>query len=457
MADVYSEAAGLIPKLGPAGDLLALSAAPIAVAVTAFLITHLKEARITTLQGAIDRLKEERDFQIAKEQEAAAKDAARIREQLDSLQADYQSLEAKYQRVTQAGAVIQTQLKTIEDMAGDIADRIGVDECSILVPAPTRIAGDTPENLVFLYASGPAAEALKHVHVPMGGSGAGAVYQSGEAAVTRSAGAKTPAFSTKTDTVTGFTTREMLSVCLRYRTRTVGVAQFVNKHGGAGFTPEDVQRAQNECLQLAGRVAEFVADPTRLIALGHAPREERVEATIMVIDLSGFSRMFETLDSSVITDLLNQYFQDVCRIAMDQGADIDQFMGDGALLTFNVIDRKPDHAESALNAARHMREAFRRLREKWRLLGHVAAGQLFLRIGLSFGKVARAEIGYRNSRMTVIGKPVNTAAKACGAAPRDRDVIVVTPAFNAAVMGSIDIAKLTSTTPDLHDDLFELL
>jgi class 3 adenylate cyclase len=104
-----------------------------------------------------------------------------------------------------------------------------------------------------------------------------------------------------------------------------------------------------------------------------------------------------------------------------------------------------------------MREAFRRLREKWRLLGHVAAGQLFLRIGLSFGKVARAEIGYRNSRMTVIGKPVNTAAKACGAAPRDRDVIVVTPAFNAAVMGSIDIAKLTSTTPDLHDDLFELL
>ena len=442
MSDFYSEMAGLLPKLGPAGDLLAITAAPVAVVVTSFVINNLKEARITTLQGAIDRLKEDRDFQLAKEQEAAAKDAAQRQDSLERLQTSYDALSAKYQRVTRAGAVIQTQLQTIEDMAGDVADRIGVDECSILVPAPTKIAGDTPEHLVFLYASGPAAETLTRVHVPIATSGAGAVYQSGEAAITRSAGSTTPAFSKQTDTVTGFTTREMLSVCLRYRTRTVGVAQFVNKRGGGPFTPDDMDRARNECLQLAGRVAEFVADPTRLIALGHAPREERVEATIMAIDLSGFSPMFDTLDSNVITDLLNQYFQDVCQVAMEHGGEVDQFMGDGALLTFNVISRRPDHAVAALSAARQMREVFRRLREKWRMLGHTAAGNLFLRIGLSHGKVARAEIGYRSSRATVIGTPVNTAAKACAAAPRDRDVIVVTPAFDAALMGSVDLAPL---------------
>ena len=453
MSDFYSEAAGFLPKLGPAGDLLAITAAPIAVVVTAFVISNLNEAKITTLQGAIDRVKDDRDFQIAKAQAASATTAAQLQAEVERLRANHEALEGKYQRVTQAGAVIQTQLKTIEDMADDIADRIGVDQCSILVPAPTKIAGDTPEHLIFLYASGPAAATLEHVHVPIATSGAGAVYRSGEAAITRSAGATTPAFSKQTDTVTGFTTHEMLSVCLRYRTRTVGVAQFINKRGGA-FTSDDRERAGNECLQLAGRVAEFVADPTKLIALGHAPREERVEATIMAIDLSRFSGMFETLDSNVITDLLNQYFQDLCRIAMDHGGEVDQFMGDGALLTFNVIDRQADHAVAALNAARQMREAFRRLRGKWRMLGHAAAGELFMRIGLSCGKVARAEIGYRASRMTVIGTAVNMASKACAAAPRDRDTIVVTPTFKAAVMGSIDLAPLP---PEPFGDLFEVV
>lgn len=456
MSDFYSEIAGVLPKLGATGELLAITAAPIAVVVTGFIINNLKEARITTLEGAIDRLKGERDFQLTKEKEAAAKDAAQLQERLERLQANYDALDARYQRVTQAGAVIQTQLKTIEDMAGDIADRIGVDECSILVPAPTMIAGDTPEHLVFLYASGPAAETLMRVHVPIATSGAGAVYRSGEPAITESALSATPAFSKQTDTVTGFTTREMLSVCLRYRTRTVGVAQFLNKRGGP-FTPDDTSRARNECLQLAGRVAEFVADPTRLIAMGHAPREEQIEATIMVIDLSRFSRMFETLDNSVITDLLNQYFQDVCRVAMEHGGEVDQFLGDGALLTFNVIDRRPDHIVAALNAARQMREAFRRLREKWRLLGHTAAGDLFLRIALSCGKVVRAEVGYRASRMTVIGATVNLAAKACAAAPRDHDVIVVTSAFKAALAESVDLAPLPAVTPAPFGDVFEVV
>ena len=441
MADFFEELAALLPRLGPAGDLLAIAAAPVAVAVTGFVINNLKEARITALQGAMDRLKDERDAQLAREQETAARSAAQLQEQLQRLQASYDVLDARYQRVTQAGAVIQAQLQTIQDIAGDIADRIGVEECSILVPAPTKIAGDAAEHLVFLYASGPAAETLKSVHVPIATSDAGAVYRSGAAAITDAAGNSARAFSQQTDAVTGFTTKEKLSVCLRYRTRTVGVAQFVNKIGGA-FAPADVQRAGDECLQLAGRVAEFTADPARLIALGHAPREKSVEATIMAIDLSGFSRLFETLDNNIITDLLNQYFREVCQVALAEGTSVDQFIGDGALFTFNVAEPRADHAAAGLSAARQMREAFRRLRAKWEQLGHASAGDLFLRVGLSFGEVVRAEVGYRSTRATVIGTPVNTASKACASAPRDRDVIVVTAPFRAALGGSVHLAAV---------------
>ena len=117
------------------------------------------------------------------------------------------------------------------------------------------------------------------------------------------------AFATRTDKSTGYKTNDALSVCLRYRNRHVGVAQFLNKRTGR-FDSEDTDRALALSATLAIRVGEFMSDPRRIAEMGHAPRSNRYKVTIMLADLTNDAKLFDSLDSSVITDLLNQYFQE---------------------------------------------------------------------------------------------------------------------------------------------------
>ena len=414
MPTIWDQLAGLLQAIGPVGTAVAVAAGPVAAGAAAYVTRMGSQAKIDRLEGELKRLELSDNEALAKAEKKHAE------------------LDERYQAVLRRGALIQSQIQSITSEIQEISNDLDASDYSVLVPAPTAIPGDTPDQLIFLCASGPQATKLHWVRVPISSSLSGQVFMSGQPTIA-SPPASGQGFATRTDKVTRYTTSETLSICLRYKSQRVGVAQFLNKRSGR-IHSEDAERAAALCTTLALRVSDFIANPRQLIELGHAPRRNQINITVMLIDLTNYNGLFADLDSSVITDLLNQYFQEMCGIAFRYGAAVDQFIGDGALLLFNLNQDQDGHQKAAIMAAGEMRKAFQELRQRWTALGYVGASALFVRFGLSCGSVTRAEVGHtQGRRITVIGPAVNAAAYACEAGPRDRDVICITETFKETI------------------------
>jgi class 3 adenylate cyclase len=262
----------------------------------------------------------------------------------------------------------------------------------------------------------------------------GAVYISGKSTI-----ASPPAlgggFAKVTDKITNYKTNEALTICLRYKSRKIGVAQFLNKGGGKDrFSSEDMSTASNLSTTLTVRVNDFTSDPRNLIEIGFAPRTNQYEITFLFVDLTRYTTLFDTTDSEIVVELLNQYFDEITRIALSNGGIIDQYIGDGAFIVFNADQKQQDHERAGLAAAKEMRAAFNGMRGRWGELGYQGTDAVYVRVGLSCGLATRAELGSHQARRTTfIGREVNAAAYACESGPRDRDTICMTKKFRDAV------------------------
>lgn len=422
MATPLDQLTGLLATIGPTGTALALAAVPVVAGVAVYVTRMGSQSKIDRLEGELSRLETSKAEDLAKADQK------------------YAEIEERYQAILRRGVLIQSQLQSIVSEIEEIAGQLDASDYAVLVPAPTSIPGEKPDQLVFLCASGPQAAKLQWVRVPIASSLSGRVYQSGQPTIA-SPPASGSVFATRTDRVTDYRTNETLSVCLRYRTQRVGVAQFLNKRS-ARFDSDDTARAATLCSSLALRVSDFVADPRRLIEMGHAPKRNQIDITAMFVDMSNYKKLFSTLDSSVITDLLNQYFQELCAIAFRYGATVDQFLGDGMLLVFNLDQNQADHQTAAFNAALEMRTAFGNLRQRWVTLGYPGTDTVFVRLGLSCGLVTRAELGHTQARrVTIIGPAVNMAADACNGGRRDRDTICLTENLQEILRGTLEIGS----------------
>ena len=124
-------------------------------------------------------------------------------------------------------------------------------------------------------------------------------------------------------------------------------------------------------------------------------------------------------------EVINEYFERICDIGLDYGGTIDNYMGDGVMLTFNVPRSLEDHVYKAVEAAIAMEKAFEELKKEWTDMGGGISG-LYTRTAVSCGKVHRATIGHPQRRhLTIMGVPVTVAANLCDAAVRDKNVIVI--------------------------------
>jgi adenylate cyclase len=135
---------------------------------------------------------------------------------------------------------------------------------------------------------------------------------------------------------------------------------------------------------------------------------ERREVTMLNSDIAGFSTLSQSMDAEELVSFLNDYFQRMIRVVLEQGGNIDKFQGDGMLVVFGAPNPMHDHAERALNAALAMVrevEAFNReLLESGREA--ISVG-----MGLDTGEVVAGHVG-SGDRMefTLIGVPVNNSA-----------------------------------------------
>jgi class 3 adenylate cyclase len=151
---------------------------------------------------------------------------------------------------------------------------------------------------------------------------------------------------------------------------------------------------------LPGGVAE------RLLASGRGLGEtERLNVTVVMSDIRGYSTIAEHADPSVLAGQLNRHRAEMNRAIIGHGGTVMQYVGDAVMAVFGAPEPIDDHADRALAASVAMHEAQRRVNEEWIAIG---LPPFELGIGLSTGDVAAALLGSEErAEYTVVGDSVN--------------------------------------------------
>jgi len=153
-------------------------------------------------------------------------------------------------------------------------------------------------------------------------------------------------------------------------------------------------------------IAHRITGSEAPVMAGHA---ELREASIVFLDMRGFTRASAMLEPSALIQLLGEYQSVVVPIVKAHGGSIDKFMGDGILASFGAVTADDCHAANALRAV----DAILKAVEQWRIRRQ-SVGQPAPDVGagMASGPVLFGILGHgRRLEYTVIGDTVNLAAK----------------------------------------------
>jgi adenylate cyclase len=275
-------------------------------------------------------------------------------------------------------------------------------------------------NLYFAAATGPSAEQVRALRIPIGKGKAGMVFETGEPLIENTLKDHYKAVDQKAH----FTTHSMICVPLVFATKTYGVLQFVNKHPDQG--PYD-----DADLQLTLRLANFATIAIRNADLferllassglyanpevrkdlvdmvtGAGPRVRVEHATVLFADMRGFTDFCPKIAGSV-QDYLNEYFCELAAAVLAHGGIVNKFLGDGLMALF----RGPDAPLRAVQCAFNMRERFATLRRQWQMQINHDISTLEVGVGIASDQVTIGAIGDdKMSDFTIVGGVVNHAA-----------------------------------------------
>lgn len=165
----------------------------------------------------------------------------------------------------------------------------------------------------------------------------------------------------------------------------------------------EAERETSAISQIFGRfVPQAVAD--RMIQdRGVLDPVER-QASVLFVDIVGFTNMTQTKGPRSTVDILNAYFDMATDVIGKHRGVVTQFQGDAILAVFNAPVENEGHARSAFDAALEILEVLR---------GRAFAGErLSVRIGLNTGPVVAGNVGGGGRQSyTVHGDAVNLAAR----------------------------------------------
>ncbi len=319
---------------------------------------------------------------------------------------------------------------------------------SILVVEPSP----TPVNLVFFSCFGPAAATLRHTRVPITKGVAGYVFSTGKRPASDHSGDSH--FFDAVDKRTKFETRELLCVPVEAGGERIGVVQFLNRSDTRPFSDDDYQTALSFASLIGPQVAEFTRTPDNFALLGVTPTRPRVEASILVADLTASGRLLAALQTSEAVDLINEYLERQCDIAIRHGGVVDGYAGDGAMIRFNVPRPVEDFVYQAARAAIEMRADFQDLKASWQQFG-LPVDETFSRTAIATGEVHETVLGHRSlQQVTVIGEPVYRAYNLCESARRDESVVVLDTITRDRLRGRIVVGEVAA--PSTGEPLREL-
>ena len=141
------------------------------------------------------------------------------------------------------------------------------------------------------------------------------------------------------------------------------------------------------------------------LATQRAQRARRKQITVLFADLAGFTAMSERMDAEDVTDIINELWQLLDKIVVQQGGYIDKHMGDGVMAIWGVQQAREDDPERAIRAGLAMQTGLR----EW-CNQHPRYAHLRLRVGVHTGLALLGVIGSLGE-YTAIGDTVNVASR----------------------------------------------
>ncbi|MBI4679126.1 MAG: FHA domain-containing protein [Elusimicrobia bacterium] len=225
-----------------------------------------------------------------------------------------------------------------------------------------------------------------------------------------------------------------LLVPLTARQERLGILYMDNRSRGTTFTEDDLYLAnalaslvsfqivqerqvflsrveQNMSHYFGPDVVQLILEETRAGRPVSPGVRERI-ATVVFVDLQGFSAFCRDKPPRMVADLLNSYFEIAAECIQRHGGHLDKFIGDGVMGVFGAQPFDPpagadvNHAAQAVRAAKDLVTAWAKdTKER-------SPAVLPVRIGVNTGKVLVGNVGC-TARMeySVIGDAVNLASR----------------------------------------------
>jgi len=138
----------------------------------------------------------------------------------------------------------------------------------------------------------------------------------------------------------------------------------------------------------------------------------------------GFTPFAERAAAHDVVAALNELYEAVVPVILRHGGHPNKFIGDGLLAVFGAPRRHPDHAARAVAAAREIAD----------VVGQGLGGRLRVGVGVNSGRAVVGTVGGGGRRdFTVIGDPVNTAARVEAATRVTGDDILITESTLRAI------------------------
>ncbi len=151
-------------------------------------------------------------------------------------------------------------------------------------------------------------------------------------------------------------------------------------------------------------VENIVSHPERLELGG-----EEVEVTVLFADIENFTAISEDMTPRELILILDEYFDTLTQIILDQQGTVDKYIGDALMCFWGAPLPMPDHAVRACRASLEIKVAIQDLQQSFRERG---LPQLSVRLGINSGLVVAGNIGSRERfNYTVMGDTVNLAAR----------------------------------------------
>ncbi len=174
------------------------------------------------------------------------------------------------------------------------------------------------------------------------------------------------------------------------------------------------------------RLSKFVSKSTDEFVKQEGEEDDkamRKNLTLLFSDIRGFTTYSEAHDADFVIEQLNKVLEVQAKVVHEHGGDIDKFVGDEIMATF-------EDPYTAVKCASDMMKAVVRLDK-------VEETTLRVGIGINTGAVVTGTIGSMERReYAVIGDTVNLAARLCSIAKKN--MILVSESTNSQLEGKIE-------------------